>query len=215
MSANVIWSEAVSGGTDASHLPTPVLDSETSQPELNVEEHDGTVLKGVDSEGNLGSGDPGAIMPFSIGKWIADAKGLVSGDARNGAVLGTVGGDLPYTGTADAPCDLNPNYVSDNAALTRPVYNVVPTAEAANPRSLVNWAFVGTGSLVCSQPAVIAEYGFQPLGSGCGDASSSHQAYNPAASTATVTLAKLSATKLNYGAKFTTSATVASNDNGG
>lgn len=210
-SGNVIWSYAVSGGSP-SGPPQEVLATGTSNEVLDVEEHDGDVLKGIDGDGNFGTGDPGAIMPFSIGKWIADAKGLPGvTDARHGAVLGVVGGDSATTGSDDS-LSLNSSYVSDNASLTRPVYNVVPTAEVADPRSLANWAFVGTGSLVCSQSSVITEYGFQPLGAGCG--ATTAQAYAPAASTATVVLSKLT-TKLNYGAKFTATATVTSNDNGG
>jgi len=166
---------------------------------LPVQEHDGTALQN----------DPGAIVPFSIGQWVAQGNGITGvNDRRHGAALGSINGQAPTTGTA-GNYELNEGFTS----ITRTVYNIVPSALADDENSKINWAFVGTGSLICSQEDVIKKYGFGLLtGSGvnsCGD--TSIRAYAPSASS--VTLAAPSAIK--YGKSFTATATVASNNNGG
>lgn len=198
-SNGIVWDQKVSGGTSAGNLPTAV------SPAVPVEEHDGTVLQG----------DAGAIMPFSVGKWIADANGLPGvTDNRNGAVLGQLAGVSPTNGSGTS-YSLNGDYVSTNAQVTRLVYNVIPTAAVADNNSLLNWTFVGTGSLVCSQKDTIAKYGFGLLSastgsSACGD--TSRQAF--AASAATVTFTTKT-TSLTYGAKFSAVVGLSSFGNGG
>jgi hypothetical protein len=190
----------------------PVL-SNSSDPSSTtpVEEHDGTVLEG----------DDGAIMPFSIGKWVADNNGLAT-DNTHGAILGTInnsGTGVSATTETNSVYALNSSYASDFASsnLTRLVYNVIPTREISDPSSVTRWAFVGPNSLVCQEGSVISQYGFQTLGltsaagtSECGD--TSRTAY--AASTATVTVTPSVAT-LGYGSTYNATATVASVGNGG
>ncbi|MCU1534252.1 MAG: hypothetical protein JWR53_733 [Glaciihabitans sp.] len=167
----------------------------------SVQEHDGSSLVG----------DPGAIMPFSVGQWVAQSNNIDGvTDRRHSAVLGHLNGQDPVipAGTLNA---LNPEYT----AITRNVYNIVPSAKADDSESLINWAFVGKGSLVCSQKDEIKLYGFGLLtaASGpnsCGDTSA--RAYAPAQSTATVTATPGS---IKYGATITAKATVISNANGG
>jgi hypothetical protein len=187
------------------HVTTTAGVTSADSPAVPVEEHDGTELQG----------DAGAIMPFSIGKYIADKNGLPGVvDHTNGAVLGELGGVVPTTGTVPNLA-LNSVWTATNATATRLVYNVVPTAEVANENSLINWTFVGTGSLVCSQKDTIAAYGFgvltaaQGSSSACGD--TSRQAF--ATSTPTVTLA--TPLSVVYGGHFAATATVTSFGNGG
>jgi len=164
-----------------------------------VQEHDGSALVG----------DAGAIVPFSIGQWVSQGNSLPGvTDRRNGAVLGAIGTQTPTVGTA-GNYELNPGF----DVITRLVYNIVPSAEIDDKDSLTNWAFEGTGSLICSQKDVIKKYGFGVLtGTGknaCGDIST--RGFAPAAST--VTLNAKSSVK--YGSSLALSATVASNNNGG
>ncbi|MCU4672509.1 Ig-like domain-containing protein [Microbacterium fluvii] len=169
-----------------------------------VQEHDGSALVG----------DPYAIAPFSVAQWVAQAND-VSADRRHGAVLGELGGVAATTGSG-ASFALNPEFATSAAtkALTRLVYNIVPSAQADDPDSKTNWMFVGKGSLVCSNKEVISRYGFGLLTdasgpSACGD--TSVRAYRP--STPTVTLGGAS---VKYGSNATVTATVASNsDKGG
>jgi hypothetical protein len=196
---NIVWDKKVSGGTSATSPATPVV------PAVSVQEHDGTVLQG----------DPGAIMPFSVGKWITDANNIAGvTDARNGAVLGKLAGVDPTTGTS-GNFALNTDYLSTNSQVTRLVYNVIPTAAVNDGSSLTNWAFVGTGSLVCSQTDTIKKYGFGVLtattgASSCGD--TSRQAFTPSPTTATATT---KSTSVTYGAHFTVTVGVNSVGNGG
>jgi len=167
---------------------------------LPVQEHDGSGVEG----------DRFAITPFSVGQWVSQANGIQGvTDRRNTAVLRSLNGQAPTTGSG-TDYELNSSY----SAITRKVYNIVPSALADDPNSKINWAFVGTGSLVCSQKDVIKAYGFGLLtGSGanaCGD--TSVRAYAPAASS--VLLATSVAT-VKYGVGFTATATVSSNANGG
>jgi hypothetical protein len=196
----VVFDKKVTGGTSVTDLPTPVT------PAKPVQEHDGTVLEN----------DLGAIMPFSVGKWITDANNIAGvTDARNGAVLGKLANVSPTTGT-DGAFALNPDYLSTNSQVTRLVYNVIPTAAVADGSSLTNWAFVGTGSLVCSQTDTIKKYGFgvltaaAPSASACGD--TSRQAFAPSPATVTFTT---KTTSLSYGAKFSAVVGLTSVGNGG
>ena len=221
-------------GTGTSQNPQVTDPASVSQ--LNVQEHDGTVLSplpinsisnGVVTFGATGVSDPGAIAPFSIAKWAADdnlggtpSTGVV--DARHGAVLGSIlyndgASSVDPTIGSEGSFGLNPDYVTDASQLQRLVYNIVPTAQVAEANSLTNWAFVGTGSLVCSQKDTIKEYGFGVLtdtsgASACGDTSRTAIAPD---NSSTVILSKPSKTSGSYGTTFTDKATVTSTGNGG
>jgi len=164
-----------------------------------VQEHDGSAVQG----------DAGALVPFSIGQWVTQGNSIEGvTDRRHGAVLGSVNGKAATTGTAGNYA-LNPEF----NAITRTVFNIVPSAEADDANSKINWAFVGTGSLICSQKDVIKKYGFGLLtGSGtasCGDTST--RGYAPSASNVSLAVP----TAIKYGKSFTATATVSSNNNGG
>jgi len=166
---------------------------------LPVQEHDGTALQG----------DAGAIVPFSIGQWVAQGNSIEGvSDRRHGAVLGSIGTQTPTVGSA-GNYELNPAFT----AITRTVYNIVPSSEADDADSKTNWAFVGTGSLICSQEDVIKKYGFGLLtGTGanaCGD--TSIRAYAPSLSTVSLNVKS----SVKYGSSFALSASVVSNNNGG
>lgn len=107
-----------------------------------IEEHSGTAL------------DDKAIAPFSIGQYTAQANGLVA-DKRGRALLGSIDGTIPQL-------------VNGSFSLRRDVYNVIPTSKVGvAPWSTV---FVGAGSLVCQQTAIINQYGFAS-NPNCGDTS--------------------------------------------
>jgi hypothetical protein len=199
-SGGIVFDQVVTGGSYNGSVwtaPTPVAGP------VSVQEHNGSALVG----------DKGAIMPFSAGKWIAAAN-AVSGvtDTRNGAVLGLLAGVSPLNGSG--PYSLNPTYSTTNAAVTRLVYNIVPTAAVSDVNSLTNWAFAGTGSLVCSQKDTIALYGFGVLTAtsgvnACGD--TSRLAVAASVSTTTVS----APASVVFGQNFTATATVTSVGNGG
>jgi ABC-type phosphate transport system substrate-binding protein len=98
---------------------------------LPIEEHDGRVL------------DDNSIAPFSISQYIAQSENTIP-DLRGKAVLGVIDG-------------LTPNVINSTFEVTRNVYNVIPTSQIGNaPYSTV---FVGPTSAVCSQAALINQYG--------------------------------------------------------
>ncbi|PZF80766.1 hypothetical protein C1I92_24305 [Jiangella anatolica] len=76
------------------------------------QEHDGTVT----------SLNATAITPYSIAQWVAQANGTASSDRRHGAVLHQIAGVNATNGTG--PFTTNPNF-----PVTRPVFNIVPTAQ--------------------------------------------------------------------------------------
>lgn len=125
-----------------------------------VEEHNGAALTG-----------PGDIMPFSISQYIAQGnwQGLPSTvqERRHAAALGSVDGIAPYilsgAGTVASPYALvqNPGF-----GINRLVYNVVATSRLSE--TAIHNTFVGTTSAVCSNGAIIKEYGFATIGSACG-----------------------------------------------
>jgi len=184
--------------TDITGGKVPVLDT-FGAAKTPVQEHDGTALQG----------DAGAIVPFSIGQWVAQGNGIEGvADRRHGAVLGSIGTQTPTVGTV-GNYELNPAFT----AITRTVYNIVPSSEADDADSKTNWAFVGTGSLICSQKDVIKRYGFGLLtGTGansCGD--TSIRAYAPSLSTVSLDVKS----SVKYGSSFALKASVVSNNNGG
>jgi len=190
-----------------------------------VQEHDATVLTSAPAT-------VAAIAPFSGAKFIGYHNGTIADPDANrtagsdyvlvpfkSSVAGAPGtGVLPYTGTTTlAP---NTDYVtygkqgSETAfALTRDVYNIIPTAAWKNPTAnakyaLINKTFVGAGSDVCKQTAVIAQYGFLPNPS-CGSTALTFDSY----STATVTVGVRTAGVAGKSAVL--GVTVQSNGNGG
>ncbi len=120
----------------------------------SVEEHNGTFLTG-----------PGDIAPFSIAQYIAQGNwsSLPSTvqERRGNIQLGNVAGVKPYTVTVGSGAVLNTAF-----PITRNVYNVVPTAKLGD--STIAATFVGSGSAVCSQSALIKKYGFGTIGATCG-----------------------------------------------
>jgi len=166
-----------------------------------VQEHDASVLTKAPST-------VAAIAPFSGAKFIGYADGKIA-DPDAGKVAGTdyqlvpfkssatgapATGVLPYSGTGTS---LTPNqdYVTyakqggseASFAMTRDVFNIIPTAAVkfptANPKfALLNQTFVGPTSDVCKQTAAIAAFGFfaNPK---CGDTS---KTYDPMTQTPTV-----------------------------
>ncbi len=152
----------------------------------SVQEHSGAAVEG----------NPGAITPFSIPKWIAMAKGIQGvTDVRFGAVIGDLNGVAPTTGSG-ANLVINPDYITNayTSYVTRTVYNVVPYRTVTDPTTLEYEMFNGRTSLVCSNEAAIRNYGFAALTatsgiSACGDVSQrTTTAVTPSVTTTTVTL---------------------------
>lgn len=107
-----------------------------------IEEHDGRVL------------DDNSIAPFSISQYIAQSENTIP-DLRGKAVLGVIDG-------------FTPQVINNNFEVTRNVYNVIPTSQIGTaPWSTV---FVGSNSAVCSNAAIINQYGFA-TNSNCGSTS--------------------------------------------
>lgn len=116
---------------------------------LDVQEHDGSAI----------DGDLTAIAPFSIAQWVAQANGVQGvTDRRHGVVVLGLDGKAATTGSGTAYAT-NPAF----SAMTRDVYNIVPTALAQDPTSNIAKTFVGATSLVCSAGNTIQSYGFQLL----------------------------------------------------
>jgi len=188
-----------------------ISEAEITDNSIPVEDTYGAGLKVQEHDGSALVGDAGAIVPFSIGQWVAQSNAADLGvvDRRHDAVLGELNGDAP-TVTAGGKFELNPEF----DAITRKVYNIVSSSAADNKNSQVNWAFVGKGSLVCSQKDVIKAYGFGVLtaasgANSCGD--TSVRAFAPSISS----VALASSSTVKFGASVTATATITSNNNGG
>jgi hypothetical protein len=120
---------------------------------ISVQEHSGEAVQG----------NPGAITPFSVPKWIAMAKAIPGvADVRFDAVIGTLNGAVPTSGSG-SDLVINPDYITDASYVTRTVYNVVPYRTVTDPTSLEYAMFNGRTSLVCSNEAAIENYGFAAL----------------------------------------------------
>jgi len=188
----------------------------------SVQEHDGSALVARVVNG-IEIGDPGAIMPYSIPKWIGQAKGLPGvTDVRHVAVIGTLNG-IAGTSGSGSNLSINPAFLnvpaSTNGAITstlsRLVYNVVPYRVVTDPTTLEYKMFKGRTSLICAQSAVIRNYGFGVLtatsgASSCGD--TSQRAVGP--TTPTVTIAPVTDDPANNEIDFNISA-FSSNGDGG
>jgi hypothetical protein len=106
------------------------------------------------------------------------AKGIQGvNDVRFGAVIGTLNGVLPTSGSG-ANMITNPDYITNGntSFLTRTVYNVVPYRLVTDATTLEYRMFKGRTSLVCSNAAAIRNYGFAVLTAtsgvnSCGDTS--------------------------------------------
>jgi len=153
---------------------------------IDVQEHSGAAV----------DGNPGAITPFSIPKWIAMDKRIQGvNDVRFGAVIGTLNGVLPTSGSG-ANMVINPDYITNGytSYITRTVYNVVPYRLVTDPTTLEYKMFKGRTSLVCSNAAAIRNYGFAVLTAtsgvnSCGDTSQrAVAASTPSVTSTTATL---------------------------
>ncbi|WGL53326.1 hypothetical protein P5P86_05730 [Nocardioides sp. BP30] len=203
----------------------------------DVQEHDATVLTST-------ANTVAAIAPFSGAKYIGYANGKIADpDTTNNSGAGTsyqlvpfdstvsgapVGGVLPFTGTG-ANLAPNPAYQTyatkgteaSSFALTRQVYNIIPTAAVKGAGTSTNAkynllykTFVGPTSDVCKATSTITGYGFLAMpttGSGtlCGDTS---KTFDATPSTATV---NVSSTKATAGGSSKVTVDVQSNGNGG
>jgi len=130
-------------------LPAGTIKSTYGPNNLDVQEHDGSAI----------DGDLTAIAPFSIAQWVAQANGVQGvTDRRHGVVVVGLDGKAATTGSGTSYAT-NPEFT----AMTRDVYNIVPTALAEDSASNIAKAFVGTTSSVCSAGNTIQAYGFQLL----------------------------------------------------
>lgn len=172
----------------------------------SVQEHDGTALVG----------NAGAIMPYSIPKWIGQSKGLPGvADARNGAVIGVLNG-VAGTDGVGSNLQINPTFLTNEftSTLTRLVYNVVPYRVLTDRTTPEYTMFYGRNSLICAQSAVIRNYGFGVLSATSGSSSCGYhlsRAVAPVDPTVTATATDDSA---NLEIDFNISA-FTSNGNGG
>lgn len=139
-------------------LPSCVKRVNTDSTPVGIEEHNGTTID-----------DAGDIVPFSIAQYIAQgnhasiaqAFGTTVNERRGNVVLGSIGGQpaLREVGTTTV---MNPSF-----PVTRSVFNVVSTSRITGSDPIVA-TFVGAGSAVCSQTALIQKFGFQTVAN-CGD----------------------------------------------
>lgn len=144
-------------GFSATTLPGCV--SDIAKNGTAVQEHNGSALQRT-----IAADSSEDVMPFSIASWIAQSNSATTGvtDRRNGAVLKSVDGIAPTTGT---PAVLNPAFTS----LSRPVYNVIQTTRLTETD--IKLAFVSTATTtakICSNTATITKFGFATLATGCG-----------------------------------------------
>lgn len=136
--------EAQMGITDAQvvagNFPCIINGTKNGQ---TIEEHSGLLL------------DSKSIVPYSIPQYDDQAAQLVT-DRRGRALLGQIDGTRPQL-------------TNGSFAVTRSVYNVVPTSQIANDP--VKTVFVGGTSLVCADTADILKYGFA-VNANCGSTTS-------------------------------------------
>ena len=152
------WASTL-GFSDGS-LPTCVKRVNTDATPVVVEEHNGTAID-----------DAGDIVPFSIAQYIAQgnhasiaqAFGVSVLERRGNVVLGSINGQ-PAIRESGITTVMNPSF-----PVTRQVFNVVSSA-LVSPAGPVKSTFVGAGSAVCSQGALIQSFGFQTIAN-CGDTS--------------------------------------------
>jgi ABC-type phosphate transport system substrate-binding protein len=162
---------------------------------VSVQENSGAALTG-----------PTDIVPFSVANYVAQANGAAA-DTRGSAVLGSVDGVAPTTGSGTGLA-LNSSF-----GIKRSVYNVVPTAKLAD--ATIASVFVGAGSKVCQQPAVVQRLGFG-IASDCGSTTNRSATTgvvtpvpNPTPATPTPTSATpTSGTRLPLTARLSSSTTV-------
>ena len=106
------------------------------------------------------------IAPYSIGKWIAQAVHKHN-DQHGVYVLHQINKSAPTEGTGTG-VQLS---VSFSSQFLRLVYNVVkktPGTENIDPKYTAVFGTAAAGGYFCSRPDVIKDYGFLPLGAGCG-----------------------------------------------
>lgn len=115
---------------------------------VSVEEHNGVLITG-----------PGAIVPFSVAQYLAQANHTALptnvAERRGAVVLGQIGSVAPIV-LINGVNTLNVGF-----PVTRSVYNVVQTSRLSDPA--ISAAFVGSSSTVCSNSVLINKYGFAPL----------------------------------------------------
>jgi phosphate transport system substrate-binding protein len=125
---------------------------------------------------------PGAIIPHSVGQWIAQGNGTVSPDNRNGVFVGKIGGVAVTSGTAPSLAPTAAAFTVPNPTATPPVagfigaryvYNVIDTTspQYLAARGAVGYTpFGGSAgvSKLCTPGAAgfgstISSFGFRPL----------------------------------------------------
>jgi hypothetical protein len=128
---------------------TCVKDVEGGQP---IQEHDGRFLQ-----------NGSQLIPFSVAQYIAQSSDAIPnqlGQATLGAIDASASPDANLT-AASAPVSLKTSF-----SLTRPIYNVVPTAKLSSDSQFAG-VFSGPTSQLCQAVTTIQRYGFAPA-SDCG-----------------------------------------------
>ncbi|TFD53464.1 hypothetical protein E3T55_05480 [Cryobacterium frigoriphilum] len=124
-----------------------------------VQEHSGAQVTGI-----------GDIVPFSIAQYLAQGNHntlpTTVAERRYQVALGSIGGAKPVIN--------NGGVVELNSAfpISRNVYNVVATSRLSGTSAadlLLQATFAGTSSTICSNTALIKQYGFGSAGSLCGN----------------------------------------------
>lgn len=120
---------------------------------LSVQEHDGSALVN----------DPYALVGFSISQWVAQTNG-VAVNRLKGAVLNNMTVSSTQQTPTSTTVEGGKTVYATNAswtAITRTVYNIVPTALAnAAGDNYVKTVFVGDDSLVCQAKSAIQLFGY-------------------------------------------------------
>jgi hypothetical protein len=89
--------------------------------------------------------DPRNLITYSAGPWLAQVF-KAAPDIHGTSIIGSING-------------ISPAILNDSSFMSRPVYNVVRTADVAGS-GLINQLFVGGTSTVCSNGAAIKRAGF-------------------------------------------------------
>lgn len=124
---------------------------DTNAAGTTIQEHDGRFITGLND-----------LAPFSTAQFIAQGSGVIA-DQRGRTSLGAIDFSNGNGATAISPVQLQTTFGTG----TRPLYNVVPTA-ALTAGSTTSNVFSGTSSAICSNGAVIQQYGLAPIAT-CGD----------------------------------------------
>lgn len=116
-----------------------------------------------ENDGKALPNNPNTIVPYSIAKFIAQRYHRHL-DRSGTAALRRINGVSPTVGTRPRDIRINAAFPADYLRL---VYNVVKKNRDGSVKPKYRGLFAA-GGFLCGKPAIVSDYGFLPLGRGCG-----------------------------------------------